>query len=185
MPRQRDPETKARDAQAVAMKRHGLTYEYIAEQLGLSSRSSAFEAVQRGYRDFVHEDNPVQRLMAVERLDDALRTAYRIMMAKHVKVSNAGKVVTTMDANGNRVPVLDDSLNLQAALAIKSLEESRRKLLGLDAPARKRVEVITQDMVDAEISQLLSEEAASRHAEQMAEFAGDADAILDADPSES
>jgi hypothetical protein len=42
-------------------------------------------------------------------------------------------------------------------VAAVRLSESRRKLLGLDAPAKARVQVITEDLVDAEIAKLAME----------------------------
>jgi len=40
---------------------------------------------------------------------------------------------------------------------VVKLSEWRRKLLGPDAPAKSRVHVITEDVLDAEIAQLTAE----------------------------
>lgn len=149
MGRQRDTETRLRDAKAVELRRRGLSYAEIANQLGLRSPSSAFDAVKRGLRDFYKEELADAEQIELDRLDDALRTLYRVMMTRHFKVSNAGSVVMF-----NGEPVLDNAVNVQAALGIKALSESRRKLLGLDAPSRSRVEVITEDSVDQAIREL-------------------------------
>ena len=43
---------------------------------------------------------------------------------------------------------------ISASLALLKVSESRRRLLGLDQPMRRTVEVITEDQVDAEIRRL-------------------------------
>ena len=156
MARARAQQTRERDARAVELRRRGLSYPQIAEQLGFSATSSAFDAVRRGIKDLWSEDNGEQTRIELDRLDDALRVLYRVMMSKHLAYSQ-GRVV--VDLQGQ--PVQDDGPNVQAALGIVRLSESRRKLLGLDAPTRKVVEVITQDVVDAELAQLVQEVAAN------------------------
>jgi hypothetical protein len=50
--------------------------------------------------------------------------------------------------------VLDDGPGIHVATALLRVEERRAKLLGLDAPAKHRVDVITEDVVDVEIKPL-------------------------------
>lgn len=163
MARTRATATRIRDAHAVEFRRRGLSYAQIAEQLELRSASSACDAVKRGMRDLFREEVLDAVQLELERLDDALRTEYRIMLARHRAVNSKGELVR--DEQGH--PVYDDSLNHQAAQGIKSLSESRRKLIGLDAPARSRVEVITEDVVDAELAdlarQIAENDAAAAH----------------------
>jgi hypothetical protein len=47
MPRARTPAGHARDAQALELRRRGLTYEQIAAQLGFPTPQSAWQAVRR------------------------------------------------------------------------------------------------------------------------------------------
>lgn len=156
MPRTRAVTTREKDAQALALRRSGLGYAQIAERLGYRAQSSAHEAVQRALKD-AREDIGRAAQIELDRLDDALRTAYQVMLGRHVKVSNAGSVVRDSDGQ----PMLDRTLNLAGAQTVVRISESRRKLLGLDAPSRKVVEVITQDVVDDEIRRLCEEVAAN------------------------
>ena len=51
-------------------------------------------------------------------------------------------------------PLVDDTPVIQAGLALLRVMERRAKYLGLDAPTKSRVEVITEDVVDAEMAVL-------------------------------
>lgn len=81
----------------------------------------------------------------------------RVALSKHRAAGRDGKLL--VDEQG--APVYDDAINEQAAMAAVRLSESRRKLLGLDAPAMSRVQVITADLVDAELAKLAAELAAN------------------------
>lgn len=153
MPRERAHETREQDARAVELRRRGLHYDQIAESLGFASKSSAFEAVKRGLKDLYTEDVDGQRLLELERLDDMLRVLTRVALAKHRAAGRDGKLLA--DEKGQ--PVYDDAINVTAALGVVKLSESRRKLLGLDAPSKSRVHVITEDVIDAEIAKLNAE----------------------------
>lgn len=157
MARTRSLATRERDARAVELRRRGMTYQQISDQIGLAGPGKAHDAVRRGIRDSVREDTDEQTYVELERLDEALRTAYRIMMGRHVHVASNGAVVTTPGPDGKPVAVYDQALNLQAAMGIMRLSESRRKLLGLDAPTRSKVEVITEADIDAEWERLQRE----------------------------
>jgi hypothetical protein len=158
--RKRSIETRIRDAKAVELRRRGLSYEQIAGQLEFSAVSSAFEAVKRGLADTCAEENPVQAQMSMERLDALTRLFERIAATKHLVVSlGSGKVV--MDPARPGQPLTDDGPVMQAGLALLRVEESRRKLKGLDAPSRTRVEVITADVIESEIARLEGELAAN------------------------
>ncbi|WP_214371036.1 hypothetical protein [Pseudonocardia sp. H11422] len=54
-------------------------------------------------------------------------------------------------------PVPDPRPKLEALQVLLRVAERRSKLLGLDAPTRGRVEVITESSVDAAIRQLEAE----------------------------
>lgn len=164
MARPRDPKTRERDAKALGMKQRGCSLDQICGELGFKAKSSAHDAVQRGLKDCYREEAGEAVQLELERLDDVFRTLYRVMHTKHVRVSPSGRIVR--DSAGN--PVRDDGLTVQAALGIKAVSESRRKLLGIDAPSRSRVVVITDEdllaesaKLDKEIADLLAEEAAA------------------------
>lgn len=70
MSRARKIETRMQDARAVELRRRGLSYDQIADTLGFSAKSAAFQAVQRGLKDLYTEDTDGQGLLELERLDD-------------------------------------------------------------------------------------------------------------------
>jgi hypothetical protein len=153
MPRARKIETRMQDAKAVELRRRGLSYEQIAENLGFSAKSAAYEAVQRGLKDLYTEDTDGQRLLELERLDDMLRVLVRVALSKHRAAGRDGKLL--LDEQGN--PVYDDAINVTAALGVVKLSESRRKQFRLDAPTKSGVHVVTEDVIDAEIAKLTAE----------------------------
>ncbi|MGN6679286.1 MAG: hypothetical protein ACTHKL_16100 [Streptosporangiaceae bacterium] len=142
-----------KDARALDLRRRGLTYAQIAENLGFASTNASFQSVKRAIKDLYQEDTEGQTTLELERLDDMLRVLVRVALSRHRAVASNGRLI--LDEQGN--PVYDDATNVQAALAVVKLSESRRKLLGLDAPAKSRVQVITDDDVDAEIKALTAE----------------------------
>ena len=80
-----------------------------------------------------------------------LRAFNRVLATKHYATGSSGKVAVHPETGQ---PLVDDGPVIQAGLALLRVSESRRKLLGLDAPQRARVEVITEDAVEAEIRRL-------------------------------
>jgi hypothetical protein len=153
MPRRRAIETRERDARAVELRRRHLNYQQIATEMGWASPSAACQSVQRGLADMAQEPSAEVRQMELDRLDDIARGFQRIFATRHYVVSvGAGKVV--MDPAKPGVPLVDDSPVIQAGLALLRVMERRAKYLGLDAPTKSRVEVITEDVIDAEVAML-------------------------------
>ena len=153
MARTRSTETRQRDARALGLRQRGLSYTAIRDELGFSAVSSAHAAVRRAIGDCYREAAGEAVQLELERLDDVYRTLYRVMLTRHPAVSSSGKVVV----GGDGQPMYDDAVNVQAGLAIMRVSESRRKLLGIDAPARSRVTVVTEDDLDAELARLADE----------------------------
>jgi hypothetical protein len=87
--------------------------------------------VKRAIKDVYQEDTEGQAALELERLDDMLRVLVRVALSKHRAVSSSGKLM--LDEQGN--PVYDDATNVQAALAVVKLSESRGKLFGLRPPS--------------------------------------------------
>lgn len=160
MPRSRTTADRDRDVRAVELARRGLTYDQIAAQMGYRDRSGAYRAVQRGLTDAYRESADALTQLEMERLNALTRLFEKIIATKHYAVSlGSGKVV--MDPLDPRQPLQDDGPALAAGLALLRVSESRRKLRGLDAPSRSRVEVITPELIEAEITRLESELAAN------------------------
>jgi hypothetical protein len=175
MPRQRhrNVEVQLRDAYALQLRRQGFTYDQIAEQLarrladeaaatgaqppGYTSMS-AHRAVKRALQDAYREDVADAQRLELERLDELLRQTARIAVSRHYVVSNAGHVVIGPDGQ----PLEDPGPRLAAISLMKSISESRRKLLGLDAPQRRVIEVITEDTIDGMIASMREDVAVER-----------------------
>ncbi|HET9893671.1 MAG TPA: hypothetical protein VFQ44_01810 [Streptosporangiaceae bacterium] len=153
MPRERTIQDRERDMEALQLKRRGLPLHQIATQLGWAGPPGAHAAIRRALKDCYAPERDDAIIMETERLDDVLRTLYRVMMSRHVMVSH-GKI---MRDPKTLEPLYDDAVNVQAAQAIVRASESLRKLHGLDAPTRSRVQVITDDDLDQEYKKLLDE----------------------------
>ena len=159
MARQRAVDVRDRDAQAVELRRRHLNYRQIAAQMGWASPNAAYKAVQRGLADTQAEPNAAVREIELARLDDIARSFQRVIAAKHYVVSAAtGKVAVHPDTGE---PLTDHAPVIQACLALIRVMERRAKYLGLDAPTRKGVEVITADQIEARIAELERELAAN------------------------
>lgn len=158
------PASKAKRAQvaerrsrAVTMRLSGLSYQQIAETLGYKTRAAACQDVSRALEASRHEMAIQAELLVtqeVESLAALERVAWAVLRRPHILVSQ-GRVMKDDDGD----PLQDDAITLQSVQAIRQLRESRRKLLGLDQPARTKVEV--EDGIDRQIEQLVRQLAAT------------------------
>ncbi|MGI5179552.1 hypothetical protein ACQEVZ_24795 [Dactylosporangium sp. CA-152071] len=148
----RTDDTAVQDAEACRLRSDGVGYQEIADRFGYANASSAWKAVNRALKATVAE--PAARLRALEllRLDAALIEAFKIMRADHVAHSN-GRVI--MDPADPTKPLLDPGPKLQAIDKIVKVSESRRKLIGMDAPMK--VDLPTAAQVEAEIARRAAE----------------------------
>ncbi|MDA8322213.1 MAG: hypothetical protein M0030_20715 [Actinomycetota bacterium] len=151
MPRTRSIQTRERDLRALELRRLNMTYAQIAREMGWRSQAAAHQAVQRALADSVAEPAAEVRQMELDRLDEIARVYRRVLARDHLVVAD-GRVVK-LDGQ----PLLDSGPLMQAAAGLLRVSESRRKLLGLDAPAKSRVQVITEDAIDEAIAQLTQE----------------------------
>lgn len=157
MPRGRSIQTRERDAQAVELRRNGLTHRQIAEQLGYKSPASVHEAIQRGLKDCYRESAPEVLQLQLDRLETYRRHAMRILAGKHLAHSNGRVVISPLDEK----PVLDPMPVLHALDRLIRIDAEINKLRDLYPPAKSRVEVVTRDMIEAEIEDLEQELAAN------------------------
>ena len=133
-------------ADALTLRSRGMTYQQIADHLGIS-KGSAHEAVQKGLAEIVAEPAAAVRELELVRLDTLYQAATGVLEREHVTVSN-GRVVTL---EGEPLP--DDGPVLQAVDRLLRISERRAKLLGLDAPSRVPRDA---EQLGAEIGQLLT-----------------------------
>ncbi len=131
----RTPDTAERDAAAARLRARGQSYRAIGEALGIS-QGSAHDAVQRALKATVQEAAADARTLELERLDHLQATVMDVLGREHVTVQ-LGKVIR--GPGGETVP--DDAVTLAAVDRLLRVSESRRKLLGLDAPAKLRAEI--------------------------------------------
>jgi hypothetical protein len=155
-----------RDAEAAGLHAKGWSYQRIADELGFASKGKAHEAVQRAFADIPRDGTAEARCLDLERIDRLIEHCWTVMEREHLTVSQ-GKVVgkrvgwerddvtgeVLHDADGAPIPlyedVLDDGPGMAAVRELRGLLERRAKMIGYDAPARARIEIIDDDAARA------------------------------------
>jgi hypothetical protein len=147
--------TTLQDAQnamrAAEMRSRSMTYPQIAAEMGIAL-STAYDRVQRGFAQIPTEGGKEAKRLELEKLDRIEAHLLGVMERDHIKVDH-GKII--YDDTGNRI--LDDGPGVTAANSLLRVQERRSRLMGYDAPTRATVQVITEDLVDEEISRLESQ----------------------------
>lgn len=116
-----------RRLRALELRLDGQSYRAIGAQLGVSGKT-AWEDVQASLTELAALElaNAAElRALELERLDALTIEAARILRTTHPLIAG-GKVLADLT---------DDGPKLQAIDRLLRISESRRKLLGLDAPA--------------------------------------------------
>jgi hypothetical protein len=142
-----------RDLAALELRRQGHTYDQIARLNGYASRSSAYGAVQRALALSVRETADEVRQLEIDRLEDLRRPALEALRRRHLVVSQ-GKVMHDPDTGD---PLIDDMPLLHAIDRLIKISERMAAYRGLDAPRRSVSEVLTLDVIQAEILRLKSQ----------------------------
>jgi len=163
-----------RDNQAAELRAKGWTFQRIADELGYASRAKAKEGVDRAIAEVPSEAVEEAKRIDLERIDRLIAAAWEVLERKHVTVSQ-GRIVgrfagfakdpdtgeTVRNADGEPMPLYDeledDAPVLNAIDRLEKLIARRGKILGYEAPSRSRIEVITEDAVDAELRRLEQE----------------------------
>lgn len=148
--------TAERRAKALALKVAGLGYDQIAEQLGYAGRAAAYVDINRALKQRKKDQDEAADLavsLELERLEAMERAAWTVLRRQHVLVSG-GKVVKDKDDDTGR-PIVDDAPTLAAIDRLLKIQVRRARLLGLDTPMK--VEMLTVDVIDAEIARLTAE----------------------------
>jgi hypothetical protein len=143
-------ETAERDAKACRLRVQGLSYDQIAQALGFRDRSGARRAVQRALTATVREDAEELVALEAERLDDLTRHLQRVITTRHYQATASGNLARDPDTGDL---VSDYGPVIAAARELRQVSESRRRLLGLDAPAKHRLDVIPNDVIQAQIAE--------------------------------
>lgn len=142
-----------RRGKALQMRAAGLTFEQIKDQLGYKTRGSAVQDVQRAMALTVSEPAADLRALQAARLEMLWVKAMQVLSRTHLTVSH-GRVIMVGPEGAER-PLQDDGPVLAAIRELRQISTEVRKLFGLDAPTR--VEVISDDTLDAEIRRLSEE----------------------------
>ena len=112
--------------------------------------STAFERVQRVLTAVPTEDVVEAKRLELAKLDNIERRLLVVLSQRQPRVDH-GRIIWDIDDSGNKVRVIDYGPVVQAAAGLLRVQERRGRLLGLDEPAKLRVETIPLDVVDAEI----------------------------------
>jgi transposase len=144
-----------REARAIELRRNGATYQQIADRLDVSV-GGAHAAVKRALDRHISEAAPEVRKLELDRLDHLHVQALLVLQREHV-VTNGGRIV--LDGQGR--PLRDDGPTLSAIRTILQIQERRARLLGLDAPTKVDVKVLTIDQMDDRIAELEAQLAAN------------------------
>lgn len=155
MPRRRAPETMERDQRAYELFRRGLSYRQIAAEIGWSSGSSAQEAVRRAAKEAAAD--PLHKIeekqAALDRLQDHRRAMQRILDEQHYQATQSGRIVTDLDGR----PMIDTGPWVSAMGQLRWIEQEDNRLRDLYPASKSRIDVITEDALDAECARLVEE----------------------------
>lgn len=133
-------EAAERHVRAFELRKAGASYRAIGADLGVSGKT-AHEDVRRVLAELAEATNDSAeeyRTMELERLDHLTLAAARVLQTTHPLVSG-GKILSGFTTDGKAIGLTDDGPRLQAIDRLLRISESRRKLLGLDAPAKTAI----------------------------------------------
>jgi hypothetical protein len=139
-----------RDAEATRLRALGWSLEEVADRLEFHGPAHAAAAIRRALANTVRIAKDEQRLLELQSLDECERALWVEIRSRHILVSN-GRIIR----DEYEVPLEDSRFLLECMDRILKVKESRRKLLGLDAPMR--AEVLNIDSVDSAIRELENE----------------------------
>jgi hypothetical protein len=156
--RRRTRASMDRDALALDLWLQGMKYEDICTKVDppWKNRTSAFDAVRRALAD-----RQRTQMEAVDNFTAAVADCQRMIQACQKVIDGpppvvtaTGKVATDPDTG----EVIRDVGAVQRAIdQQRKLREHLDRLQGNFAPTKQRVEVVTEDVVDAEIAKLAKE----------------------------
>lgn len=146
-----------KDMEALRLRTTGWSLEAIAEHLGWSNSASVATALRRAVSMMARFAGNEQRLLELQKLDEAEMEVWKVLKMTHWAYTNRGDLVFGPDGE----PQKDGRIILEAVDRLLKIAERRAKLMGLDAPMR--AEVLTIDSIDAEIARLETELAVVKH----------------------
>lgn len=147
------------------MHAQGESWAKIAARLGYPSGKAAYGGAVRAARRDPVQDR-MERIEEEEhRINWLIGQAVAILQEHHYVIEGRDAVIVEHPLTGE---YLDDYRpKIDALKLIQSLSRDKRRLLGLDVPTRRVVEVITDDRITQEIQRLESEMANNDQLMQM------------------
>lgn len=129
-----------RDADACRLRARGWSLQRISDDLGYGGKGNVHRAIQRAKEDTIRPATQELIQQELDALDHLIDRAMEVLECRHLAV-HGGKVVyvgadPVEGEDDARSPLIDDGPTLQAVATLQRLYESRRKLLGTDAPQR-------------------------------------------------
>jgi len=143
-----------RERRALELRQLRVPFRQIAIELGVADASYAYRIYIRALKK--HVPKVLLEAEVTQLLDDLDRQVLEIrqlMARKHYVVSTSGKLITSPDGEY----LDDDGFKLQAQALLLKVNESRRRLVGADAPTRTRIEVISRDAIMESMEQMNQE----------------------------
>lgn len=134
----KDPLVAERRERVLSMWAAGYSFADIAAALNVTE-AVVRQDKHRAMKSYVdYQRQPVEELRARElaSLDKAQRVADAVMDRDHVAHSNGRVVKLEDEVTGELTTVIDDGPKLAAIDRVVKISESRRKLLGEDAPSK-------------------------------------------------
>src|SRR5665213_281713 len=135
----RSAETIERDVRTWALRVEHLTYQQIGDELGITKKG-ARQAVERHAKSIPVEAVADVKQIVLEELDVMSRHLLEVIERDHFRITPSGRVVMH-----DGEPVLDDGPAIQAIAQLLRVQERKARLMGLDAPTQRAVDVITHD----------------------------------------
>lgn len=127
------------------MKVAGRTHAEISIALGYYDESHVSRALRRHTKLMAEPHVETMRQLCEEQLSQLHRAAMRVLESTHLKVNNGYVVYYTEDPESNpnaKAKPLHDSAPVLAAIdRLLRIQESKRKLWGIDVPVKHEVSV--------------------------------------------
>jgi hypothetical protein len=149
----RSAETIEQDARAWELRVEHLTYQQIGGELGITNEGVR-QAVERHARTIPAEAVADVKQIVLEELDVMSRHLLEGIDRDHLRITQSGRVVMHEGE-----PVLDHGPAIRAIAQLLRVQERKARLVGLDAPTRRAVDVITHDMFIEAIADPEADEA--------------------------
>ena len=141
------PSAVEKQAEALALRKAGHTFEDIAERVGYASKSGAFKAVMSALRKTIQEPADELRRLELERLDVMLKSLWPFILKgspRHVEIG---------------LKVMDRRAALLGLDAPKQVEDHRTVTIAIMAEHLASESGLNKDEILAEANRILAETA--------------------------